>query len=258
MSGSQPGSSSYPYYGDTSSIFVEEDVSGPPRAVSSLRPATAPALGAAAETRVEGSSAPVDGVPPGAQPCPPANLPANVLGNAEWLPDEAVHECSCCGETFSMFTRKHHCRQCGKIFCHRCCNSKALLQPDSGTAPAARVAAHPVFGANETHTNKPQKVCSGCFAKLLPMQAHLASKFSKASMQPDFNKPTAYDWIAKPVSRSFRLDIKKAVHALNAFLGRPDDKIVRQLIANAHGLALLSVMKARDHNNEPAQQRQRP
>ena len=102
-------------------------------------------------------------------------LPSNALGSAQWLPDDAAKNCMRCGEEFTAFTRRHHCRQCGQIFCHRCCNSKALLQPGSGTAPEDRVAAHPVFGAGETDKRKPQKVCGKCFELLLPMQPFLTA-----------------------------------------------------------------------------------
>ena len=49
--------------------------------------------------------------------------------------------------------------------------SKALLQANSGTAPEARVSAHPFFGPQETDPRKPQRVCQKCFDLLLPMQA---------------------------------------------------------------------------------------
>ena len=47
----------------------------------------------------------------------------------------------------------------------------------------------------------------------------------------------------KPVSRSFKLEIKKAVHNLNAFLGMPDDTVVRRLLDRCHGVCLLSIVK---------------
>lgn len=39
-----------------------------------------------------------------------------------WMPDEQCHECYECGEKFTTFRRRHHCRICGQIFCSRCCN----------------------------------------------------------------------------------------------------------------------------------------
>jgi len=175
-------------------------------------------------------------------------LPSNALGSAQWLPDDAAKNCMRCGEEFTAFTRRHHCRQCGQIFCHRCCNSKALLQPGSGTAPEDRVAAHPVFGAGETDKRKPQKVCGKCFELLLPMQPFLTATNSKAMLQPDFSEATMFEWAGKPVSRSFKLEIKRAVHTLSSFLGTgyahlPDDAWVRSLLETAHGIGLLSVYK---------------
>ncbi|KDO23088.1 hypothetical protein SPRG_11932 [Saprolegnia parasitica CBS 223.65] len=38
-----------------------------------------------------------------------------------WVPDELRTHCSVCRETFSFFTRKHHCRLCGEVICMRCC-----------------------------------------------------------------------------------------------------------------------------------------
>ena len=146
-------------------------------------------------------------------------MPNNALGSAQWLPDDAAKNCMRCGEEFTAWTRRHHCRQCGQLFCHRCCNSKALLQPGSGTAPEDRVAAHPVLGAGETDPRKPQKVCGKCFELLLPMQPYLTATNSKAMLQPDFSEASMSEWAGKPVSRSFKLEIKKAVHTLNSFLG---------------------------------------
>jgi len=182
-------------------------------------------------------------IPPGAYMYTGPPLPPNTLGRAEWLPDETVPNCMRCGEEFNFFLRRHHCRQCGQIFCHRCCNSKALLQPDSGTDRQARAAAHWFFGEQETDALKPQKVCGKCFDLLLPMQPYLTATGSKAVQEPDFADPSWKEWIGKPISRSFKLEIKKACHNLHSFLGMPDDAVVRRLIDSAHGVALLSIVK---------------
>ncbi|CAD7014619.1 unnamed protein product [Ceratitis capitata] len=39
-----------------------------------------------------------------------------------WMPDSKAKECYDCGQKFSTFRRKHHCRLCGQIFCSKCCN----------------------------------------------------------------------------------------------------------------------------------------
>ena len=37
-----------------------------------------------------------------------------------WVPDMQRQKCLACGKGFGTFTRKHHCRRCGEIFCSAC------------------------------------------------------------------------------------------------------------------------------------------
>ncbi|KAK3083958.1 hypothetical protein FSP39_006006 [Pinctada imbricata] len=37
-----------------------------------------------------------------------------------WVPDHAVTHCAECDQIFNIVIRKHHCRNCGNIFCHNC------------------------------------------------------------------------------------------------------------------------------------------
>lgn len=41
-----------------------------------------------------------------------------------WMPDSSCKECYDCGEKFTTFRRRHHCRICGQIFCSSCCNQE--------------------------------------------------------------------------------------------------------------------------------------
>lgn len=41
-----------------------------------------------------------------------------------WMPDGNCKECYDCGDKFTTFRRRHHCRVCGQIFCSRCCNQE--------------------------------------------------------------------------------------------------------------------------------------
>ncbi|XP_062584452.1 1-phosphatidylinositol 3-phosphate 5-kinase-like isoform X2 [Saccostrea cucullata] len=41
-----------------------------------------------------------------------------------WMPDSSSRECYDCGDRFTTFRRRHHCRVCGQIFCSRCCNQE--------------------------------------------------------------------------------------------------------------------------------------
>lgn len=41
-----------------------------------------------------------------------------------WMPDSNCKECYECGDKFTTFRRRHHCRVCGQIFCRRCCSQE--------------------------------------------------------------------------------------------------------------------------------------
>ncbi|KAK9071872.1 hypothetical protein SSX86_008302 [Deinandra increscens subsp. villosa] len=55
-----------------------------------------------------------------------------------WVPDEAVTKCTGCGSDFSAFNRKHHCRNCGDVFCDKCSRGRTALTSEDN-APQVRV-----------------------------------------------------------------------------------------------------------------------
>ncbi|VDM97598.1 unnamed protein product [Thelazia callipaeda] len=65
--------------------------------------------------------------------------------NAEWEKDGDVVSCKGCNLQFSVSIRKHHCRNCGSIFCNSCTDSRIKLPSNA----------------------KPVRVCSRCFILLL-------------------------------------------------------------------------------------------
>jgi len=42
--------------------------------------------------------------------------------NDKWVDSSLVYKCQGCAISFGLFTRKHHCRACGGVFCSYCCN----------------------------------------------------------------------------------------------------------------------------------------
>ncbi|XP_026473024.1 RUN and FYVE domain-containing protein 2 isoform X2 [Ctenocephalides felis] len=73
-----------------------------------------------------------------------ANLASSNVDTV-WTPDKTALECKGCSKEFSITRRKHHCRQCGNIFCHNCSDKVAVLE-ESG--------------------NKPVRVCDTCWDNL--------------------------------------------------------------------------------------------
>ena len=42
------------------------------------------------------------------------------LYGTAWVADHEAQECQSCSKSFNLNRRRHHCRACGKIFCHSC------------------------------------------------------------------------------------------------------------------------------------------
>uniref|UniRef100_A0A0K8TSC6 Lateral signaling target protein 2 homolog n=1 Tax=Tabanus bromius TaxID=304241 RepID=A0A0K8TSC6_TABBR len=55
-----------------------------------------------------------------------------------WIPDDEAPRCMACTVPFTAFRRRHHCRNCGGVFCGVCSNSSAPL-PKYGLIKAVRV-----------------------------------------------------------------------------------------------------------------------
>ncbi|XP_040382342.1 protein FREE1 [Oryza brachyantha] len=55
-----------------------------------------------------------------------------------WVPDEAANKCHSCAADFNPFNRRHHCRNCGEIFCDKCSQGRTALTAEDN-APLVRV-----------------------------------------------------------------------------------------------------------------------
>lgn len=52
------------------------------------------------------------------------------LERPRWLPDSCASGCGGCQRAFQPLARlRHHCRMCGRVFCHACCHKRLLLPP---------------------------------------------------------------------------------------------------------------------------------
>ncbi|CAE1237719.1 unnamed protein product [Acanthosepion pharaonis] len=50
--------------------------------------------------------------------------PKFVLVKTRWMSDNEARNCYNCVVKFTQIRRRHHCRQCGKIVCGKCCKEK--------------------------------------------------------------------------------------------------------------------------------------
>lgn len=62
----------------------------------------------------------------------------NVERAPEWVPDICAPNCMRCLAHFSAFRRRHHCRNCGKVFCASC-SSNSIPLPRYGQMKPVRV-----------------------------------------------------------------------------------------------------------------------
>ncbi|XP_065051903.1 uncharacterized protein LOC135681381 isoform X2 [Rhopilema esculentum] len=81
------------------------------------------------------------------------------LEKRRWMKDEEVHLCPLCNNKFSQIRRKHHCRQCGRIFCSKCCDSKVSL--------------------SQLGYDEPQRVCESCAPVCEIMSKARSPQFAK-------------------------------------------------------------------------------
>nr|AVV26975.1 GTP-binding protein Rheb isoform 1 [Diplonema ambulator] len=78
-----------------------------------------------------------------------------------WRPDSEVTNCEECKADFSFFNRRHHCRNCGGVFCNKCSNEKRVL------------------GAEMGYGGESQRVCKTCAKQLdkgAAVAPHIAEK----------------------------------------------------------------------------------
>lgn len=81
--------------------------------------------------------------------------------NTCWLSDNNVNTCYNCQTTFGYFVRKHHCRSCGRIFCHKCSNNYVKLLTNLETYPIKpKYISHKLM----EYVNKDlERVCESCY-----------------------------------------------------------------------------------------------
>lgn len=63
---------------------------------------------------------------------------APIMSPPAWQPDSEAPNCTGCQYQFTMWRRRHHCRNCGLVFCNRC-SAHSIPLPQFGIVRPVRV-----------------------------------------------------------------------------------------------------------------------
>ena len=81
--------------------------------------------------------------------------------NNVWISDHMVTKCYNCKSEFGLFLRKHHCRNCGNIFCHYCCKDYVIIPDFITDRPDPADVWNISYYISSLKTNE-ERVCSKC------------------------------------------------------------------------------------------------
>ncbi|XP_066303903.1 uncharacterized protein [Branchiostoma lanceolatum] len=88
-----------------------------------------------------------------------------ILQKARWVEDNEAVVCCLCNNKFNQIRRKHHCRQCGKVLCSKCCKDKVPMP--------------------QLQLDDPERVCEDCkpVTELVTMSRSPLMKFQLQAAQ---------------------------------------------------------------------------
>jgi len=92
------------------------------------------------------------------------NVPRNRCDT--WQPDKDAVRCTQCSTSFSLLRRRHHCRNCGLVFCDKCTSHRRVIR------------------ALNVHT--PSRLCDACVPVVLAQNARIdvCTEFNSTHSEP--------------------------------------------------------------------------
>ena len=96
-------------------------------------------------------------------PASPTSPTSGCSSPSVWQPDSAFANCMLCGANFGVVTRRHHCRQCGNVFCGKCTKGSLHLPSALTTSKADRPQQAPA-----ACKAKEQRACNICLPLVTP------------------------------------------------------------------------------------------
>lgn len=119
---------------------------------------------------------------------------------ADWVDSDA---CMICSKKFSLFSRRHHCRSCGGVFCQDH-SSNSIVLPDLGI-------------------HEPVRVCDDCFEDY-ESKKHFSNGKKKHHSKRKKSKSPAYDE-DEQLKRAIELSLRDSKSGSNELIKEPTQPI---------------------------------
>jgi hypothetical protein len=88
----------------------------------------------------------------------------------QWVPDDNVTRCNDCSGPFTFLIRKHHCRNCGKIFCHKCSDKWIKIPMNIRTVPKeSNLMDYKTYLDMFQLSSDEDRVCGKCYNKIFEL-----------------------------------------------------------------------------------------
>ena len=110
--------------------------------------------------------------------------------NNSWVEDNMVSACHNCNSRFGYFNRKHHCRNCGNIFCYVCSNYQIAIPSFVSDRPEAEDYWNLSYYVS-VFRSKEERVCKSCYESIK------AKTHAFEQIQSIFLNPISVDHIQK-------------------------------------------------------------
>jgi len=89
----------------------------------------------------------------------------------QWVKDENVVSCHNCSNSFTILNRKHHCRNCGKIFCSLCSNYFIEIPNNIKTVPKENnLLDYKTYLEYFNIGDVKERVCRKCYDKIFELK----------------------------------------------------------------------------------------
>jgi len=151
-----------------------------------------------------------------------------------WIDDRATQRCTgrSCHVVFDgLVERRHHCRFCGNLFCHRCSARKAMMPP-------------------QWAIKEPQRCCDTCFSVLAPEQEGWIKGNANAERENFLEDDSTTKYLNSPMRFTLGGEIRKASYALQNLTDRDnvnywgrDAEYATEMLEAVEGMLFMTVGK---------------